>query len=78
MSKIALELNIREVKNLVDQLPLNDKIQLLRELQKESWAKRLKRIFQNIDARRRKHKLSVKTISQEIEKARRAFYARRD
>ncbi len=77
MSKVSLELDIKEAKNLIEQMPLEDKIRLVRELERETWAKRLDKILKNIDERRKRYKISNKEISQEIEKARREFYARR-
>jgi len=77
MPNVTLELNIREAKDLIEQMPLEEKIKLIRELLKETWAKRIDKILNNIDARRRKHKISSKEISQEIEKSRQEFYARR-
>lgn len=77
MSKVTLDLDIKKAKELIKQMPLKDKIKLIRELEKETWAKRINKILKNIDARRKKCKISNKEISQEIEKARREFYARR-
>lgn len=77
MSKVTLDLDTKEVKNLIEQLPLKDKIELIRTLEKETWVKRINTVLKNIDLRRKKCKISNKEISQEIEKARREFYARR-
>ena len=76
MSKVTLELDIKEAKDLIEQMPLEEKIKLVRELEKETWAKRMNEILKNIDERRKKYKISTKEISQEIEKGRREFYAR--
>lgn len=77
MPKVTLELEIKEAKDLIEQMPLEDKVRLVRELEKETWAKRLDKIIKNIDERRKKYKISNKGISQEIEKARHEYYARR-
>lgn len=77
MSKVTLELDIKEAKDLIEQMSLEDKIKLIRELEKETWAKRMNKILNNIDARRKKYKISFKEISQEITEARKEFYAHR-
>ncbi len=77
MSKVTLDLDIKEAKNLIEQMPLEDKLKLVRTLEKETWAKRMDQILKNIDERRKKYKISNREISQEIEKARQEFYARR-
>lgn len=75
MSKVTLDLDIKEAKDLIEQMTLEDKIKLIRELEKETWVKRINKILNNIDARRKKHKISFKEISQEITEARKEFYA---
>lgn len=77
MSKVTLELDIKEAKGLIEQMSTEDKIKLVRELEKETWVKRMDKILNNIDERRKKYKISDKEISQEIERARQEFYARR-
>lgn len=77
MSKVTLELDIKEAKGLIEQMPLDEKIRLIRELEKETWVKRIDKILKNIDERRKKYKISNKEISQEIAKARQEFYGRR-
>ena len=77
MSRVTLELDIKEAKYLIEQMPLEEKIILVKQLVKETWAKRMDNILKNIDGRRKKYKISQRAISQEIEKARQAFYARR-
>ena len=77
MSNVTLELDVKEAKRLIKQMTLEDKIKLVRELQRETWAKRMDAILKNIDERRKRFKISDKEISKEIEKARQEFYARR-
>ena len=75
--KINVELDIKEAQNLIRQMPMEEKIKLVRELSKETWAKRMAKVFKSIDQRRQKHKISAKEIAQEIEKTRQEFYDRR-
>ena len=77
MSKITFELSIKEAKDLIDQMPLEDKISLIKKFEKETWVKQMDKILKTIDERRKKYKISNKEISKEIEKARKEFYARR-
>lgn len=77
MSKVTLELEVKEAKFLIKQLPEEDKIKLIRELMKETWTKRISEILRNIDQRRKNLKMTHNEISNEIEKARQDFYARR-
>ncbi|HLD69952.1 MAG TPA: hypothetical protein VJA17_04225 [Candidatus Omnitrophota bacterium] len=77
MIKIAeRNISIPEARRLISRMPIADKIQLFRKLQKETWAKRIDTIRHNIDKRRRRLKISMREISSEIERARRDFYAR--
>jgi len=78
MSKVSLELDTKELKRLIERMSIEDKIKLIKELERETWAKRITKVLKNIDARRKKYKISNREISQEIEKARREFYARRN
>ena len=77
MSKVTLDLDVKEAKEMIKQMPLDDKVELVRILQKETWGRRIDGILKNIDRRRAKSKISSKEISQEIEKARKEFYAPR-
>ena len=75
MPKVTIEIDIKEAKNLIKRMPLESRIKLIKELMKETWFKRIDKIFKKIDTRRKIHKISNKDISQEIEKARKKFHA---
>ena len=77
MSFVTLQLDVQKAKDLIEQLPLFEKIQLVRELEKETWAKSIDNLLKTIDERRKRQRISSQRIDQEIEKARREFYARR-
>lgn len=77
MPKVTLDLNIKEAKHLIKQMPWEDKIKLIKELMKESWTKRIDNIIKNIDQRRKKYRISSQRISQEIKNARKEFYGHR-
>ena len=77
MIKINMEINTEEAKNLIRQMPTEEKIKLVRELNKEAWAKRMSKVFESIDKRRKKHPISQKEINKIVEEARQEFYERR-
>ncbi len=76
MPKVILEMDAKEARELIEQLPLDDKIKLVKELEKETWAKRINNLFKAVDAQRKKHRLSSKAILKETANARKEFYAR--
>ena len=65
-----------QIESMFDQLPVDDRIELVRRLEKKTWAKRLQQCFKRIDARRKKSKVTNKEIWDEVKKARAEFYAR--
>ena len=79
MIKISLEndfieMNLKDVENLINRLPMRDQIRLIGKFRKEAWTKRLDEITKNIRERRKKHKIADHEIRDEIEKARDEFY----
>lgn len=76
-TKVTIELKPKDVERLVGKLSIEDKIALVRKLEKELWGKRLDIIIRNIKSRSSKAKLSRTEISQEVKKARNKFYASR-
>ena len=75
--KFSKEFSVEQIEGLVNQLPMDKKIRLVRKLEKETWAKRLQNIFDKTDVRRKKSRLSSKEIWDEVRQARREFYAGR-
>ena len=65
-----------QIENMFDQLPIEDRLDLVRRLEKKTWAKRLQQCFNRIDAKRKKSKMTRKEIWDEVKKARAEFYAR--
>ena len=74
MIKITTEVDIKDAVEAIRRMPIEDKIKLIRTLERETWYKRIDQILKNIDKRRRTLKISSKEISREIQKARRKFY----
>ena len=75
--KISMEMTADQIEGLVNQLPIEKKIRLVRKLERQTWARRLNNIFTKADARRKKAKLSSKEIWDEVKEARQKFYAGR-
>jgi len=73
MSKFTLELNIKE---LIEKMPMNKKIELVRELERETWAKRLDQVVKKIRKRFRRRPLSFRKITQICEEVRQRHYER--
>ena len=74
---VKINIDIKDIKKVIQKLPARKRTQLIEEIQEELWGKRIDTILKNIDKRRKKHKISDQEISEEIEKARQEFYARR-
>lgn len=73
MSKFTLELNIKE---LIEKMPMNKRIELVRELEKETWAKRLDQVVKRIRKHFRRHPLSFRKITRICEEVRQQRYER--
>lgn len=75
--KVVLEFTPTQVEELVEKLSSEDKIRLVRRLERETWGKRIDRLFKKIDRRRKRYPISDKEIREEIEKVRRQIYGPR-
>ena len=76
-SKISFDFTPTQVEELVDRLPIEDKVRLTKKLERQTWGKRLNLLFNKIDAKRKKHPISDKEITQEVESVRRHIYGPR-
>lgn len=75
-NKITLELDTSTVERLVERMPTEAKIRLVRKLERETWGKRIDKLLKRIDQRRKKYPISQKEISEEIEAVRRQIYGK--
>ncbi len=75
--KIALDFTPAQIEGLVEQLPMKDKIRLVRKLEKQTWASRFQELFDRVDARRKKSGITSKEVWKEVKQARKEFYAGR-
>ncbi len=76
-NKIVLELNPYQVEQLIEKLPMEDKIRIVRKLEDETWAKRLDEVTSRIRKRFKEKPISDKEIRQICEETRRQLYNER-
>ncbi len=78
---VALNLDIKQVENLVEKLVeklnINQKIRLVRKLEEETWQKRMKQIVANVRQRAKKNPISRKEITRICEDVRQELYEER-
>lgn len=74
---ITLELSPHQVEKLVEKLPMEEKINLVNKLERETLHERWNKLLRIIDARLKKYPISQKEINREIELARKLHYAKR-
>ena len=76
MSKVILELDNKQVEDLVERLSLKDKIQLAQRLNLETWQVRFKNLLGRIDKRlKNRRKLSDESIVKLVKMNRKQKYA---
>jgi len=71
--KVTVPINIGVI---IKQLPLEEKLRLVRQLEKETWASRLDQIVNKIRSRRSIKELSSNEINRIVEDVRKTRYAR--
>jgi len=76
VTKITLELSPIQVEKLVEKLGLQEKIQLVRRLEKETRQARWREILKDIDKRLKKFPISEEEITKEITAYRKEKYAK--
>jgi hypothetical protein len=75
-NKITLDLNIGQVEQLVEKLPSQEKIRLVRKLEQETLRARWDWLLNTIDKRLKKYPISKTEIAREIKALRKARYAK--
>jgi hypothetical protein len=71
--KVAIPVN---VDTILKQLPMREKIRLVRQLEQETWATRLDEVVNRIRVRSSARQLSSQEITRIVDDVRRARYAR--
>ncbi len=77
MRKVHLELSPQQAEQLLDQLPVETKIDLVRRWEHVTWPKRFRRLLAQIDRRVRSRPRLARAALKAVGPARRAFYAGR-
>ncbi len=72
-NNIALEISPSQVENLVEMLPMETKLRLLRRLEKESWADRLDKAVMKMRRSTRKARISPQDIDRICEEVKREY-----
>ena len=73
-NKVTLELDPTQVEELVEKLSIQDKIQLIRKLENETWAQRLDEVVGRIRKRFKQNPISDKEITRICEETRQRIY----
>ena len=71
MSKFTLELDVKE---LIGRLPIEERIRLVKDLERETWAKRLDAVVKRIRKRFKKHPISSQEITAICDEVRQRNY----
>lgn len=77
MSKVTIKLDTEQIERIVENLTIEQKLRLVRKLEKETLRQRWDDLLRTIDERRKKYPISQKEINKEIGLARKEFYAKR-
>lgn len=75
-NNITLEISPSQVESLVERLPIESKIRLVRRLEKETWAKRLDTIVQRMRKHIKEKGITDKEIDRICEEVRKERYAK--
>lgn len=74
MTKVSVEVDVREISKVINNLPLSDKIRLTKQLERQTLGKIIDEMFKKIDQRRKKFPISEKEIKKEIKAVREEIY----
>ena len=66
-----------DIEELVERLPINDKIKLVRKLEKATWAARWDQLLAKIDERVKKNPITDEEIEQVVREVRKERYERK-
>ncbi|GEM_PF-1114996 len=77
MVKFSKKIKLREILNLVEQLPERERLQLLRQLEKKAWARKLASVVQPIRVRLKSKRITDSDINRIVEEVRQERYEAR-
>ena len=74
MPKIAVEVDLKQLEQIIAQLKSRDRITLIQHLEQKTWGERFRALTSRIDKRRKKYPLSRKNLLSLIKEARKERY----
>ena len=76
MPKVTIDFSIQQIELIVARLPIQQKLRLVRKLEKETLKERWKRLLKGIQDNLKKYPMSEEEMDQEIQQARKEHYAK--
>ena len=76
MPKVTIDFSIQQIELIVARLPIQQKLRLVRKLEKETLKERWKRLLKGIQDNLKKYPMSEEEVDQEIQQARKEHYAK--
>jgi hypothetical protein len=77
MPRIAVMLELKQIENMIQQLTAQDRIALIRRLERKAWKERFGALTAKIDKRRKKYPVTQKQINRLVKAAREDRYEAR-
>ncbi len=74
LNKIALGLSTNQIEELVEKLPIQEKIKLAAHLDKETWEIRFNNLVKDVRQKAKKSSISEKEIKQACQRVRSRIY----
>ena len=75
MPKIAVEVDLQQIEQMINQLKSRDRIILIQRLEQKAWGERFRSLTRKIDKSRKKFPLSRKEVLNLVKEARQERYA---
>lgn len=75
MPRIAVEIDVRQLEQMINQLKSRDRITLIQRLEHKSWGERFRSLTRKLDKKRKKFPLSRKEVLNLVKQARLERYA---
>ena len=77
MPKIAVEVDVKQIEQVIGRLKVTDRLALIRRLEQRTWGERFRSLEGKIDERRKRYPVSAKELSGLIQQARQQRHAAR-
>ena len=70
MFKITMDIDTQQIEQIIDRMPMREKVKLVEHLEKKTWPNRFKALLKRIDAKASQHPISEEEITQACEEVR--------